>query len=258
MFIATQDVRYTKQADKEKIFTSVRQLYFFDRQVFTGDAVFRQAVEVDRASPSITPLKIAVTLIDIMARAFRLHDLNEDNMGRVLIKTAEQIGSKWKLVDFVVGATTVADYVIGDERSVTEGFIKGNGTLGYSGMSFLSRTLLMRERVEKIALGNAAVEVLLTGRAKLSAPGRRKMGLEVAIERSFADIRTWITTPIAAGGPTKADIIGIDWEVALADLDNYCQAAKKNFADLRSGLRARQGEAAQTEKEVGAVARGAP
>ncbi len=247
LFVATQDVSYTKNPEmKKKTFHQAGQLYsfLFDKQkTFTGDQAFKEEFEKELSIPHVTPMKLEATIIDIIARIFRLEDMNEGNFGRVTINKDEYISQyKWKLIDFVISKVKPERYVIGDPDSTTEGFVTGNGTLGYSGTFFLCKVLLMRKREEKIDVGNAAIDLLEKGRPSLSCcVEKKKMPLEKAIEQAFSDVEAYVMTS-NKDGLTRADLLGIKIDPSLDDLRIYKQAALENFNNLGLGLRSRKEE----------------
>ena len=149
-----------------------------------------------------------LTMLDIVARVFRLGDLNEENFGRTKVSTAERSYEKWKLFDFTIPENMAGRYDVigsahhgdeidedGEKRTIgacTEGFIRGNGVLRYP--------VVLRERREKIAIGNAAVDLLEQGRRSLSGNShrteeKRKMALSDGIERAFHDVVDFMNHP---------------------------------------------------------------
>jgi hypothetical protein len=247
LFIATQDAAYTKtpkinSADvsgKIKLFQPIGELYQFENGHIIGHAAFLAQFNTELSHANIGPLKIEATVLDIIARVFRLGDFNEDNLARISITTAERSYEKWKLFDFTVPENMEGRYIIADEESTTEGFIRGNGTLRHPAV-FFQDALMGRERSEKIEIGNAVINVLEQGRPGISHPEKRKMSLPDAVNRAFDDIVQYMAYQI--NDTTRARILGVKLDKALLDLHDYQRSALQNFEHLKDGLRSRQAE----------------
>ena len=235
LFIATQDVAYTKSSEqgKTKIFHPVRELYRMERGEKVGDERFLLDFNHELSHGDIAPIKLEATLMDIIARVFRLGDLNEDNFARVDITTLERTYEKWKLFDFKIPEKMEGRYVIGDEGSTVDGFLTGNGVLSHPNV-FLQDALIGRSPVEKIRLGNEVINLLERGRPKMSRPEEHKMSLPEAIEQAFEVVRHYFEEPIA--GIRRAELLGVNLPPSLADLHNYRLGALQNFEHLRAGL----------------------
>lgn len=255
LFIATQDAAYTKtpkinSADasgKVKLFQPIGELYQFKNGHMIGHAAFLAQFSTELSHANIGPLKIEATVLDMIVRVFRLGDLNEDNLARISITTAERSYEKWKLFDFTVPENMEGRYIIADEESTTEGFIKGNGTLRHPAV-FFQDALMCRERSEKIEIGNAVINLLEQGRPGISHPEKKKMALPDAINRAFDDIVQYIAHTIY--DTTRAGILGVKLDKVLLDLQDYRQSALQNFGNLRDGLRSRQSELSETKASV--------
>eukprot|EP01038_Epipyxis_sp_PR26KG_P017194 gene17194-23692_t len=247
LFIATQDAAYTKTpkispadvGSKTKFFQPIKSLYTMENGNIIGDASFLSQFNEELSHIGTEPIKFEATILDIIARVFRLGDFNEDNFARITVTTTEKNYEKWKLFDFTVPEKMEGRYVIADEESTTEGFISGNGVLRHPAV-FLLDALIGRERREKIEIGNAVISILDQGRHGVSYPEKRKMSLPEAIDRAFHDIEQYMNYPM--GDTTRAGILGVKLDKALIDLTDYQRSALQNFEHLKSGLRARQHE----------------
>ena len=240
LFIATQDAGYSQFPEKRKIFQPVGALFAAPSEPAAGaeaERTFEQQLETDLASEQITPNKMAATVIDLVARIFRLRDLNAGNIGRVTVQPNKE---KWRLIDFTINK--LIDYKIGDKRSTTEGFINGNGTLDYSGVDFLTMVLMGRSRMEKIKAGCAAMEMFTAG---IDWPGahRKKMSLEAAVTQAFEHVQQFMLRQQEVKGGAAADILITTNLQALGlsrkdfdDLEKYRQDALYNFHILKAGL----------------------
>ena len=239
LFIATQDVAYTKSLTQEKVkfFHPVRELYRMEQGNKVGDEIFLSEFYHELQHDNVAPIKLEATLMDIIARVFRLGDLNEDNFARIDITTPERNYEKWKLFDFKIPEKMEGRYVIGDEGSTVDGFLTGNGALSHPNV-FLQDALIGRNPVEKIRLGNEVINLLERGRPKMSRPEEHKMSLPEAIEQAFEVVRHYFEETIM--GARRAELLGVNLAPSLADLHNYRLAALQNFEHLRDGLRRRQ------------------
>ncbi len=188
----------------------------------------------------VTPIKLEATMVDMIARVFRLGDLNGENFGRILITTPDRSYEKWKLFDFTVPENMEGLYVIGDVNTTTEGFIKGNGTLRHP-TPFLANVLMCRDRSEKIKVGNAVITVLEQGRRGMMDTTKIKMSLPDAIGRAMEEVRRYMSESLGASG-VRAELLGVNLPKSLADLEEYGHSALENFDHLRLGLRHLQGE----------------
>jgi hypothetical protein len=251
LFIATQDAAYTKTpkispadaSGKTKFFQPVGELYRLERGEKIGDTDFLAQFNTELRNVGIGPLKFEATVLDIIARVFRLDDFNEDNFARITVIAEENHYKKWKLFDFTVPEKMENGYVIANEESTTEGFIYGNGVLRHPAV-FLSNALIGRERCEKIEIGNAVINILEQGRSGISHPEKRKMSLFEAIDRAFHDVEQYMNFPM--GDTIRADVLGVDLGIELIDLNNYRRSALQNFEHLRDGLRSRQSVLSET------------
>lgn len=252
LFIATQDAAYTKSprrdladvSGKEKVFHPVEALYTMEKGKKIGDPTFFARFNAELDDVGMGQIKFEATIFDIIARVFRLGDLNENNLALISVSTAEKNYEKWKMFDFTVPENMEGRYIIADEESTTEGFIRGNGVLRHPAV-FLQDALMVRERSEKIQIGNTVITLLEQGRPGISHPEKRSMGLTDAIDRAFNDVMHYMTHPI--NDTTRAAILGINLDKSLADLEDYRHSALQNFGNLRNGLRSRQTDLSETK-----------
>lgn len=230
LFIATQDVAHTKKAGKTKVFHKVGQLFSYDGREFRGDEGFARLFENELSTAITAPIKLAATIIDLLSRILHLTDMNEGNFGKV----SSEDDSKWKILDFVVDSKG-SHYIGGPDRAA-EGFIEGNGAFRYSSETLLSKALVERTRSEKIAVGLAALEILVAGRPSHTRPETRKMGVEAAVDRAFHEVLEYMQTDVSGEG--RAKLLGITEEdKAYENLQRYVETVLLNFHDLMAGLR---------------------
>lgn len=110
VYISTRDLAYSKKHPSHTKFFSPYDRIKEEKQQINNE----QSIE-------------HITLLDVLARLFRLHDMNQGNFGRVVIMEKGSLKKEqWKFVDFRTPAqeTYTFDNIIG-------GFLEGNGTQSY-------------------------------------------------------------------------------------------------------------------------------
>lgn len=232
LFIATQEVAYTKEAGKTKFFHPVGQLFSYDGLDFKGDTAFAELFEKELSTPEVTPIKLAATIIDLLSRILDLTDMNEGNFGRINSIDGK---TKWEILDFMISPK--GSHYIGGSEKAAWGFIEGNGAFRYSNETLLSKALTERPAHEKVALGLAALEMLNTGRMSLTRPDTRKMPFKEAVERSYHEVLAYMQENM--GGKNRAALLGMEKEEkAYESLKLYVEILLQNFEDLQKGLQA--------------------
>ncbi len=220
-FIATQDIAFTKDLGKNKIFER------FDLLRPRFEKLFEEKRDIENEA------KTGITCTDILSRIFRLHDVttNPTNFGRVTVDNSRH---KWKILDFRVDSTDSYAYV-----DIFGGFKAGNGMYNYVGIQ--GEIIRDRPENERIQTAREVIAELEAGKSRQSRDGN-KMPLLTAINQAYAEITKYIQANAAA--------LGINFDKASVDLNNYVSAAKENFSELSSKVKESQANFAQQHTSI--------
>jgi len=209
LFIATQDASFTKIPTKQKIFLTYQQLKNVNDNILTIN------------NPETC---INLTMLDILARIFRLTDLttNSTNFG-VTIKTEEKTSNyKWKIIDFRVDS--LASYQV---EGILNGFLSGNGMFNYDGI--MLEVLKNRQEQRKIEDANEAVCRLARSSSATSNP--TKKNIFESVDLAFNLIRQIATE--------HSMELGINVAQSMDDLNKYKEHIKSNFNSLDNQIKSR-------------------
>lgn len=204
MFIASQDLNFTKSPNKIKYFKTL------------GFLKENNELKLDDETCK------GVGYADILSRIFRLHDIvtNASNFGRLTVNNEH---NKWKILDFRVYTNPIYD-----NNTIFEDYKAACGAYAYTG--FLAKVARDRNESERIDVAFHVLTELEMGKKRLSQ-AENKMPLLPAIEQSYAEIVALAEQNSSGLGFNSVTLIN-----ALYDLERYKEDAKHNFIRLRADV----------------------
>ncbi len=226
LFIATQDSSYTKTPTiKTKTFRTASTIND-EMQSGVNSNLTRRIIE-DISTTEISQDKISITILDLLAKVMRLHDLNSGNFGNVEVIGGQELDpkykSKWKIVDFAIDSTYDAS------DTIFRSFLSGNGgnTLA-SGTGFTGDILKKRTEGEKILLATEIIKRLE------NKPSETKLPFEQAVDKAFQEITNYLIE-----NEERTVILGLSAEERIRqeqDLREYCGAIKANYQEFKTAI----------------------
>ena len=197
-YIATPDAAFAESKENQK-----------DQVFMTLDSLKENIKDLDIKKME-TVMREGFACTDILCRLFCLRDVitNSGNCGFVINKLDDKY--KFQIVDFIV--ETQGNYFC---NSIFEGYLNGNGMFNYINDDFLKKYLKDLSDLEKINIGRAAIQPLLS-------PKDGRLSLAEAIEKSYKVVLEYINgNSLNLGVSIPNDL--------KYDFNKYIAQVKENF-----------------------------